>query len=382
MFNKRTLKGVLTAVLILSTFTACRGLDGSNERQVIDKGDKKIVVLNPKETPVIDTEIKSSPSKQGITVGNMIVLKDVEAYDWRDEDTLMIRKKNYNAGEISVEGEPMAPTNLYLLDISSRKEELIRGEGRNQGGASYSKDRKYIFYKSNIEESADGYIMDSNGDKSVGITPEEGFIYSDEGRWIDNRHVIFKHYSSEGINKIYLAGIDENMKTTLTGLVEVNDIRASAIDKVDDKLYYIEKGALKVKDLGTNNIKILAENVRDIKVSPSKTQLAIIRDSEGEGNYLVVTDMEGVEKSMIAENVGAVEWSPDEKKIVYSSSLDNIEKPGLFVTDLKSGETLQVSIDQFSKVIWSPLGKKISATRLVKETDDYNWQTMVVTLSE
>lgn len=371
MIKKKTAIFVL-GITVLTTFTAC-GSKELKDRQVIEKPDKTITVIDNK-----DNEGQEG-RKSEITVGKIDKYEDMLVMDWLDEDTILIAKENKDIGKVSTEGEENYPRNLYLYNLNSKEEKLLRGERIFQGFASISPDKKHILFKKHVEETASGFITDIQGLKEVKISGNDNISIMG-GRWLDNESIIYPSISG----RIYIADISG--KITKIDRMEESHIFDAV--KHNDKIYYISlERKLMVYDMVNKEKTALMENVAKISPSPDMKQLAITKVTGGTTIALVIADMEGNEKNKIAEGTQVYEaaWSPDLKTLAYSVvSEEGGTENGLLATDLESGKTTQLAVDVkylMGPIRWSSSGKKLAITELVENSDGYKIVTRVITLS-
>lgn len=317
---------------------------------------------------------------------NTIALEKIDRYenirsmDWLNEDKILIVKDNINLGKSSEldDGTKTYNQNIYLYDLKDKSEKLLCGEAFNHGNAQFSPDKKYIFYNrvQNIDLAATGFVTTPKGNKSTKITNENN-IFSFEGTWADNEHVIYR--TMEG--KIYLT--DVNGKAT--EIVDTKEKNISNVSKVGSKVYYTIDGKMFVYDLSTKQTKALKENVLWLIPSPDNTQFAMVKRTGETKMTLLITDLDGNEKASLAEGIQifGTSWSPNQNNIAYTVTSGERGKNGLFVADVETKKITQLSPDMqdiSDSIKWSPSSKKMLLSRVVTEDNKRMFITNVITL--
>lgn len=352
---------LFTVTMAITALAAC----GSNnfERTTIKDGTKTITIIEP-ETVAENDELK---------VEKIDEYKDIRALDWQDEDRLLVSKKNTNVNKISSEGEEFYPNNLYIFDIKSGEYKILKEESANQLFAEFSPDKKHIFYKTNSEETARGYVMDSQGENVVSVTGDKT-MHVMAGKWVDNERVIYPDFS----NGIY----EGDISGKIVEIVNLGSEYANYAFRNGNDVYYLtSRLKLKKYNLDSKVTETLDENVFKIYPSEDMSKLAYIKMTRDEKVELIVADMD-FNKKTLAEGmaISQAAWSPDNTRLVFSITKEASEENGIYLSDLKSGKTSRLSL--FYEVLgfsWSPSGRKISVCRFDK---DYNILSNVIVLNK
>jgi len=351
----------LAIAMTIAALTACNS--NNPGRTTIKDGDKTITIIEPEATAETDE----------LRVEKIDEYKDIRILDWQDEDRLLVSKKNSNVNKISGEGEEFYPNNLYIFDTKSGEYKILREESANQLFAEFSPDKKHIFYKTNSEETAHGYIMDSQGQKVVSVTGDRT-IYVMAGKWVDNERVIYPDFG----NGIYEGSISgESVE-----VVNLGSESANYVFKNGDNIYYLtSKLELKKYNLVSKETDVLDENVFKVFPSGDMNKFAYVKMTKDEKVELIVSDI-SFSKKTLAEGleISQAAWSPDNTRLVFSIKKEASEESGTYLSDLKSEKTSRISL--FNEIIgfsWSPSGKKISVCRLDK---DYNILSNVIILNK
>jgi len=351
----------LAVAMAVTLLTAC---DSSSQgRTTIKDGDKTITIIEPESTPGIE-ELK---------VNKIEEFKDIRALDWQDEKRLLVSKKNTNVDKISSEGEEFYPNNLYIFDIGTKEYKILREESANQLFAEFSPDKKHIFYKTNSEEVARGYIMDSQGQNVVSITSDKT-IHIMTGKWVDNESVIYPDFG----NRIY----EGNVSGKIVKLVDLGSESVNDVFRNGDEIYYLTSNMeLKKYNLVSKKKSVLDEDVYNIYPSTDKKRLAYVKISKDEKVDLILTDKD-FNKKILAEgmSISRVCWNHDDTRLVFSVKKEDEAENGMYLSDLKTGNTNRIALfDEIIGFSWSPSNKKIAVLRFDKE---YNFLTNIITLSK
>jgi len=363
--RKRIMIMGLLCVVSMYSLTAC--LQNQDQgRQVIKKPDKEIVVLD-----------KVNESDKGKTALEKIDrIDDMRALDWIDEETLLIMKENRNMPSVQGESGMVFPKNFYMYGLEDKEAKLIRESKVNMSNGIVSPDKRYIFYKEGMEENLTGFILDLSTGEKRQIT-ELDSVSSYEGRWLDNDTVVLSSFS-EG--DIYEADTNGQVRK----LAKAPERLIANTIKLGDNVWYTKMdGKLYVQKVGSDERKLLLENVIWLIPSPDMTQLAMVKRVAETRMQLVLTDLEGKEIRSFSEGtqVYGVNWSPDGTKLAYNLvSLDGGQS-GLFIADTGTGEVTQLAVDmQYAAdpIRWSPSGKKLVTSSPVVEDNGYRFMTYVV----
>jgi TolB protein len=364
---KRIIAIGLTGGLCISTLTACQKSD-ANDRIVIDKGNKQITVIGN----------KAQEENHEIALEKIDSLKNIRAMDWIDENTLLVMKENSEYPEIQLDRRKAYPQNLYEYDINTQNFKLASGSKNFMSNAVLSPDRKYIFYKEGVENNLTGFILNRETGEKVQVTHTDS-ISSSEGKWIDNNTVVFSEFPQGGI---YTADKKGNVKPVENGPKGM--VSNTAV--VKDKLYYTTMdGKLYVQNINGTGKKLLKENIVWLIPLADADTLILVKRTEKTKMALVIADLEGNEKKTLSEGtqIFGANWSPDQSKIAYSVAPDNSGKAGVFVSDINTGKTVQLTVDTdlaADELRWSPDGKKILESNLVNENSERYFITQILKL--
>lgn len=351
----------LAIAMTVTSLVACNS--NSQGRTTIKDGDKTITIVEP----------ESTTGTAEIKVEKIEEYKDIRALDWQDEDKLLVSKKNTNVDKISSEGEEFYPNNLYIFDTNTKEYKILKEESANQLFAEFSPDKKHIFYKANSEETARGYIMDSQGQNVVSITGDKT-MHVMAGKWIDNERVVYPDFS----NSIY----EGDISGKIVELVNLSSESVNFVFKKGDDLYYLtSKLDLKKYNLDSKEKSVLDESV--FKMYPSKdlSRIAYVKMTKDEKAELIVVDTNSSKKTLTeGMSISQVAWSPDNTRLVFSITKEDSGENGTYLYDLKSGNITRISLfDEIIGFSWSPSGKKILVCRFDKE---YNIWSNIITVNK
>ncbi len=356
----RKITFIIAVSITITTLAACNS--NSQERTIIKDGDKTITIVEP----------ESTTGTVELRVEKIEEYKDIRALDWQDEDKLLISKKNTNVDKVSSEGEEFYPNNLYIFDTNTKEYKILKEESANQLFAEFSPDKKHIFYKSNYEETARGYIMNSQGENSVSITGDNT-MHVMAGKWIDNERVIYPDFSSSIFEGDVSGKIVEIVKL---GSKSVNDVFRNG----NELCYLTSDLELKKYNFVSKETSTLDENVFQIYPSRDQKRLVYVKFAKNEKVELILMDMD-FNKRILAEGMSTskVAWNHDNTRVVFSIKKEDSTENGIYLSDLKAGTTSRIALfDEVVGFSWSPSGKKISVCRL---DQDYNFWSNVIILS-
>lgn len=352
-----------SAVLLLSS---C-GLQKDNGRQIIEKDGKKITV--------IDNQNKNTSGE--VVIDKVDKINGMRGYDWLNEENILVDMANKDFKPLSIEGQKMYPKNLYLNNLKTGEQQLLSPKRINQGFAKFSPDKKYIFYKENIEETSRSFIMNLKTGESVAVSDIDT-VGITEGRWVDNENVIYSTINGT----IFTA----NVNGEITKLLKPKEKYVHNAVKVGNTLYYISgEEKMIIYNLDNGKTTSIENNPVWIIPSPDQKQLAVVRRTGSRKMKLTVTDLNGSEKASFTEGIQVfgVSWSPDSSKTAYTVGSEDKAQGGLYIADTLTGKTTQVSVDiQFASdpITWSPSGKKILTSIAVPKDGLYEMVTYVFSL--
>jgi len=313
-------------------------------------------------------EIKSSVTKP--TSEETVTIRGVRGLDFVTNTSLIITKENTSVEPISVEGMAFAPNNLYVYDMVAKTESALNPGRENQNTSLMSPDQQHIFYKTNREETAFGYIMNmasrevlKTGDNSMGINT---------GEWLDNSHVMFLTHDGR------MMSYDVTGNSEL--LLEESGFISSAA-KGKDGIYFVQDADLFFTSDESGEKKLVKENVTWVVPSPDDSQLAMVIRQENVMT-LFITDLNGKPLLEIdsASQIFIPSWSPDGTKLVYNLVSETGSSSGIYVADSLTGNTTQAAIEMeyaIGPIRWSPSGDKFITS---KYTPD-GFVTYVVTIN-
>lgn len=344
------IKKVNILILIIAScsfiLTSC-GLQNENDSVVIEKKNKKITVLTKNEE----------------VVTNELALEKIDRYegirgtDWLSEDSILIEQKNTEIPKTSMtdEGQYVHHVNLFSYDILTKTANIISGEESGQIGAIVSPDKKHIFYKQSIDgTTGTGYIINIDSKKKVKVTDVDRiFAFSTEGRWLNNKTVIFPT-------------IDQQMYTA--------DIFGK-VTKIDPN-----------KDV----VNVLKKKFGGIKVewvipSPNNKKFVVVRKISQTKREILITDVNGKKTVSLAKGtqIFGSSWSPNSKTIAFSVISEDKGERGLFVIDVNTRKITQLStdLDEISgPITWSPSGKKLLVSKVITKNNQNEFVAYVLTL--
>ena len=355
---------ITASIIFIITFSAFSPNEDTN-RQIIDAGGKKITLIKHDNVSTYNE----------LALKKINPIKEVRAFDWIDDDTILISKENKNYPKISTENGMIYPQNLYLYDLKTNEDKLILGSKINMGNAVLSPDKKHVFYKEGIENLT-GFILDLKTKQKIQVTQKDS-IYPTEGQWINNDNVIF---STLPEGKIYTASI----KGKLSLLTNNNGIVSNTI-KLKNDLYYSVGEKLYKQKLNSSDKELLREDVTWLIPSPNKSQLALVKHNSKTTRTLILTDLLGNELKPFAEGtqIMGTSWSNDGSKLAYTVASENNCDAGLFVVDAKSSKVVQLAVDiQYisDSVKWSPSGKRLLASHFMLHNNKPSFTTYIIDL--
>lgn len=320
------------------------------------------------------------PSGKAITVlddpnkflYNDLALQKIDRYenirgmDFDHDHQLLVVKGNKNQ-PTSVEGEKTFPNNLYLYNAQSEKESLLYGEPYFHHNAQYSPDQTYIYYVRGMEETGTGFIMDRDGKKRVQVS-DQGAIHIFSGKWMNDREVLYTTF----LGDIYLADVNGNKRL----LVQTGKAGISNPAFIGSQVYYTTVDhKLMVYDLKTKKTETLKNHVIRLIPSPDQKEFAMVLRSGENKMALVLTNLSGDQRAKLTEGneVLGTSWSPDQTKLAYTVHSATRGQQGLFVTDMKTLKSTQLSADiqtVSDPIRWNRSSKKILASSMKPVEDE------------
>ncbi|MDF2675500.1 MAG: lipoprotein [Clostridiales bacterium] len=363
---KKSITISAVGILCVAVLSGCSS--ASNTSKAVVKSEKQIAVMANNNEPV----------NNEIALEKMYSIKGIRVMDWIDENTVLVMKENYQYPQIQHDSSKAYPKNFYEYDINTQNLKLIAGSNTDMAYGVLSPDKKHIFYKEGIESNLTGFILNRETGQKVKVTNVDS-ISSSEGIWLDNNTVIFSEFPQGGI---YTADVKGNVKQIENTPKGMTSNTAKALDKV----YYTSiDGKLYMQNINGKENKFLKDNIVWLIPSQNSDKLIMVKRTEKTKMVLVVTDLEGNEKKVLAEGtqIFGTNWSPDQSKIAYSTAADNSGKAGLFVSDINTGKTVQLSGDvglAADPVRWSPSGKRILTTSATIENNKPEFVSYIIKL--
>jgi TolB protein len=342
---------ITTGIILLFTFSACSPEQDPN-RQVINVGGKKITVIKH----------ANDITHNDIALQKINSIKEVRAFDWIDDNTVLISKENKDLPKVFTENVMTYPQNLYLYNLKTNKSTLIITSKQNMGNATLSPDKKHVFYKEGIDNLT-GFILSLETNQKIQVTTQDS-IYPTEGHWIDNDNVVFSTLP-DGI--IYSA----STKGDLSMLANANGIISNTI-KINNYLYYNIGEKLYKQEVNTTKRKLLREDVSWLIPSDDHSQFALVKHNDKTKRTLTLADLNGNELESFADGtqIMGTSWSSDGSKLAYTVAAQSNCDAGLFVVDAKSSKIVQLAVDiQYisDSVKWSPSGKRLLASNFITQ---------------
>ncbi|PZD94399.1 hypothetical protein DNH61_18540 [Paenibacillus sambharensis] len=333
-------------VTITSALSACGG--GAEEnRQTVQKPDKTITVIESGEK-----------AQDQVTVDSIQTVDNARGMDFLSEDVLIISRPNPDAEPVHTEGEQSQPSNLYTYNMKTKEAKALNPADENQGFAVLSPDRQHLFYKTFVEATSHGHILNMETGESVKLDTDPVNVYA--GEWIDNRTVMFETISGQ----VMTGSVDGSTEKLLP---EETKSLFTAV-KGTDGIYYVADEQLYMQPDDGGEPKLLAgERVVWVIPSPDGKQLAVVKRSSDTEMTMYVTDLQGNELMKLgsATQLFGTSWSPDGTKLVYNMISEDGGEKGIFAADTITGTTTPLTVDlQYAadKIRWSPSGTKIVAS--------------------
>ena len=356
MINKKLLVGALV-------ISALGGIVGCTQYKA-QENNKNITVIK-------DTKDILAPK---VVASKINTYEGVIGQDWIDDNKIAITKENKELEPIKIDTAKLKADfevkNLYFYDINSKKEKGIGDQSKFQDDAISSPSNKYIFYINKFEEKATGYIVDSQGNTKLKISDNNIDEYDlSEAQWVNDEELIAPCHSIKGFVIINIDGNIKKIKDVEKGIMgtedPLNGLSITNPIKVGDKIYYetIHSGAadddkIKVYDMNKKEKKeLIKDDVNEFSLSPDQKQLLIITSNlDKDADELIITDLEGKQREVLAEGyIFGAKWSPDGTKVAYISTQE-----GLYVVDVKTKKSSLICAGEYYvPIAWNPSGEKI-----------------------
>ncbi|GGD75613.1 hypothetical protein GCM10010911_36970 [Paenibacillus nasutitermitis] len=370
--------------------TACGGQGTMNgdgtEREVIKKPDKTITVI---DNPPVETDHQ-------MEVAHIDELKGIQGLDWLSENKIIVNKDNIKMKPATIEGEQRYPRNLYIRDLAApdQEDKVLVEAPDNQSFALLSADKKYLFYKKNIEDTATGYIMNMATRESV--RTGKGELHANEGEWIDNERVIFSLITGSIVTSDVTGHTEVVLpvEEIVQNATKASERNATIVPKADysilnatqrgSTVYYTSgQDKLYAYNLETKEKKILERKVIWFVPTHDNTQTALVKRTSETEMELTVTDSGLQKKLTLAKGtqIYGMSWSPDGTKLVYMVISQGDGVNGIFVADTVSGKTTPIAVDAKNGsglLRWSPSGSKLLTSSAVLEDNKYIFYTYVI----
>ncbi|WFD10201.1 TolB family protein [Tepidibacter hydrothermalis] len=312
-----------------------------------------------------------------IVASKIDTYEGIIGHDWLDENEVVITKENKELEPVKIDNEKLKASfeakSLYSYDLDSKEQKIIGDQSKFQDGAIISPNNKHMFYRNEFEKIATGYIADLKGNTKAKIADKSIDEYDlSEARWINDEELIMPCSSIKGFAIINVDGTINKIKDVESGVMgnedPLNGLSITNPIKVEDKIYYvtIHRGAkdddkIKVYDINKKEKReLVKDDVQNFSLSPNKEQLLMLTSNPNKNvNELVVTDLEGKQKELLAEGyIFGPRWSSDGTKVSYISNEEG--KEGVYVVDVKTKKESLISVGEYYIPIqWSPSDKKI-----------------------
>ncbi len=350
--NKKLIVVLLAAALTL--LSACG--NANVLRKEIQQGDSKIIVLDAKNKSVIG----STDSVSDFDIEKIDKYEGIKGEGWLSDDSLLITKENQGLEPIRIFDQMSTVRNLYSYVLGSKEEKMISKEMDYVWLAVASPDGKHVFYEKYADGMYTGQISDLDGNVTASMPENNPAFSANQAAWVDNENVIITAFNGD----VSLL----NINSEITKIEGIGQMQTNIAAKVDNEVYYISTDRnLIAYDINSKQGKVIKGNVFDFVLSPEKDMLALEVKKGNGGTALVLTDLEGNEKSSLTEakSIFAVSWSPDSSKLAYLMISDDESKSGLYIMDLKSKADIFAASDFLNVdngMKWSPSGKKILAS--------------------
>lgn len=328
-------------------------------------------------TPVLKNKLVSQAPTKGLKSEE---LDNTAPVGWLGENKILVLKANTAKDKINDgEGFYHYPTNLYIHDVVSGKDTLIKESKRDISLPTISPDQQSVLYK-----GSDGWniltIKSGRTVKAASINE----VFLTDGSWSDSKHFIYPTMKGDLVS----VRVDGKSETVLkTGKSVINYVKV-----VGSTIYYSYYVAGQETQLMSYNVKskktiTLLKNVERVIPSPNSSQLAMVKVDFNANvpRTLVLTDLNGKEKAtLLSDNqIYAVSWSPDNSTLAFVVESNKSSNNGSYIYNLKTGNKVKLApyVDVAPSLPWSPSGKKILIPYSAKVNKEVTFKTSIVTIS-
>ncbi|MEK3712936.1 TolB family protein [Paenibacillus sp. FSL R7-0333] len=374
--NTRTWKLVIVPALLM-TLAAC----SSNQASAPAVSPSPQPTAAPVEASAQPTEgpkVTPAPAEAaGVTVGESKQYEKIAISDWKDDRTVVVSKQNDKLGPISSgELKGSYPQSLYFFHLDTGEYELITEKANMMlGDAKLSADQLFLLYSEFSLGDPVYNVMDLGSKKTFTIKGDTiaGAMGAD---WADKDTVVGPAYSGGA----YTATATSMKIAPVEGLGGEGLI---VVRQIKDKIYYTSnsKDSLHTLDLNTKaKADLNIPGTSSVIPSPDEEQMLILQYKETTQSLLLSgTDGKNPRTLVEGTELGAVSWSPDQRLIAYSVTLEEngITNHTLYVYDLTSDKSVQIAESNGTMTTsWSPSGKQLAYT----ERDDSGSSSSIVQL--
>jgi TolB protein len=333
-------------------FTSCS--EKKENKEILKNKGKEIVILNN----------KVAAASNEIALEKIDIKKEIYAFDWIDEETLLVRKRNELKKNTPQEefGTPQKPLNLYSYNINTGDIKLLIDSDRTITFARISPDGKYIYYEISGEGICEGHIYEIETNKKITIQGI-GNLYEGLCRWIDKDKMLL---ASAEKNSVYIVDLKgNNSKIATIG----NNRSLLQLAKGGDNLFFgLDNESLLINDTNSKKTSVFRSEISNFELSSDKTKLVMLSNKKDDKSIISLTDITNMEskKDKLLYEGGKVigfSWSPDNNRIAYVANVAGTQNIGLFIGDIVTGASIQLVADirnPFKGVIWSPSGDKMA----------------------
>jgi len=372
--HKKHITIILAAAITITGLAGCGNkLSGNGDRQVIKKPDKVITVV----------ETKPTTASSEIEVARIDQLEGVWGLDWLTEERIIVSKFNEQVGKtvLGVDGKQRYPYNLYIHDLMTGTDELLREDKRDQGTPLLSPDKKHLYYTQLDGETSKGFIMNL-ATREIHQAGTESVGYS-EAKWIDTERLLFTTEEGNIMRSNVFGNVDM--------IVRTSDFATSNLNQLGSLVYYTGKNyQLFTSDVVTGKKELQTKDAIWLVPSPNGTQFAYVKrlnQSEREElkMELIITDhnLQAIKTIATGTQIFGTCWSPDGSKLAYNVlSPGNVQ--GIYVADVASGSITQLAVEtddgNASAIRWSPLGDKLLTSTVTYRDNSLFFKNYIITL--